>query len=324
MIDGLLLVGFGAPESVADVWPFLERIAQGRGIPVERLRSVATHYEHLGGSPLNAQNEAMLAALTARLEARGITIATALGHRNTPPFIGDAVAELEQQGCRDILAFFATPWASYSSCRQYREDLGQVETVAKVRHLPPYADLPGIVDAVTAVVTTALADADDPYVVFTTHSLPLAEGPGDDPERYVRQHEETCAAVAARLGLSRWSLAYQSRSGRPDQPWLEPDINDELERLAQLGERDVLLVPVGFLTEHVEVLWDLDSEAVATAQRLGQRLRRTATIGQRDEFLDDLAERLAHAITGSFRPSTCDGLCTSTCCPNPRGARPAS
>lgn len=316
MSTGLLLLGFGAPDNVEGVWPFLERIAAGRGIPVERLRSVATHYEHLGGSPLNAQNQAILDGVVERLATRGIEIPAVLGNRNTPPFVDEALATLHAQGADEVLAFFATPWSSYSSCRQYREDLGGATSALPVKHIKPYADLTGIVAANVAVIRETVGES-HPYVLFTTHSLPLG-----DTDRYVGQQLEICAAVARELGVERWQLVYQSRSGRPDQPWLAPDVNDALRELAAQGIDDVLLVPVGFLSEHMEVLWDLDHEAVATAAELDMTLHRAPTIGDRPEFLDALADRIATALsTGS---SGCAGLCGATCCPNPRGNAPAS
>lgn len=323
MRDGLLLVGFGAPETPEDVWPFLTRIAERRHIPIERLQHVAHHYEAIGGSPLNAQNRSLLEAIAVRLRDRGIDVPVALGHRNVEPSVAEALGELTAAGCTDVLAFFATPWSSYSSCRQYREDVAMAQPDIPVACLTPFHDLPEIVEANVRAIEAVEGIDEDTHVLFSTHSLPVtdAEASGPTGGAYEAQQLAIAEEVARRCGIAHWELVFQCRSGGPQTPWLEPDVNDAIRALpAEVGH--VVVVPIGFLTDHVEVLWDLDHEAAETASERGLRFNRARTIGTDPVFLDGLARRVGDVLGG-------DGLaavppsCSGTCCPG-RMVRPAA
>lgn len=342
--DAGLLVGFGGPESTAEVMPFLQRVASaaaGRSIPAERLAAVAEHYYALGGaSPINAQNRELLAGLTERLAARGVDVPFRLAHRNSAPFVPAVLSELAAAGHRRVLAFAASAFSSYSGCRQYREDLAGglaaagLTDVVEVVKIRPFADLPGFrtawADRLAAGLVAAGLTTDDgavrrAAVLFTTHSLPLsmAAGSGPDGDAYLAQHQQVAAAVlrqaADRVGLDvaglPWQLVFQSRSGPPHVPWLEPDVNDALRALATQRVDTVVVVPLGFLTDHMEVVWDLDHELAATAAGLGVRLVRVPTVGSHPVFLDALAELVQAHLTGTPpEPAGPAPLCTGSCC----------
>ncbi len=336
--DAVLLLGFGGPEAMEEVVPFLERVTAGRGIPPERLVEVGQHYFTLGGvSPINAQNRALREALAAALAEAGVTVEVALANRNSPPFIPDVLADLAARGRRRLLAVATSAYSGYSSCRQYREDVGlALEATGldlDVVKLPPFFDLPGFAGTIADLLLAALPDdldltAPTSRLVFTTHSIPdtmaAAAGPGGG--RYLGQHRWVADRVAERIATATgtrpgWGLVFQSRSGPPSVPWLEPDVNDFLAELATAGVRDVVLVPIGFISDHMEVIWDLDTQARQTAADLGLRLVRTPTVGTAPGFVTDLAGRIAAELrTGS--PVAAEGdYCFGGCCANPR--RPA-
>ena len=337
--DAVVLMGFGGPEGEDEVVPFLERVTAGRGIPTERLREVGQHYFTLGGvSPINAQNRALLAALQSALSAAGVEIETVLANRNTPPFVADVLADLAARGHHRVLGVATAAYSGYSSCRQYREDLGLAlaasELDLEARKLPPFYDLPGFADAITELLLEALPSgldlgADSTRLLFTTHSVPTsaARAAGPDGDAYVNQHRWVAARVAAGIraatGIDKsWDLVYQSRSGPPSVPWLEPDVNDALTDLAADGATAVVLVPIGFLSDHVEVIWDLDTEASATADGLDIQLVRTPTVGTHPAFVAGLAERIAKELrTGSAEPGP-GQRCFGECCANPRSNAP--
>lgn len=333
--DALLLLGFGGPEGEEEVVPFLERVTAWRGIPPERLVEVGQHYFTLGGvSPINAQNRELLAALTAALAENGIQIDAELANRNSPPYVADMLTELADRGHRKILAVATAAYSGYSACRQYREDLGVALTETglelDVRKLPPFYDLPGFSQTIAELLLAVLpADldlaADTTRVVFTTHSIPtvMAGTAGPEGDAYLTQHrwvaDRVVSAVATATGITKeWDLVFQSRSGPPQVPWLEPDVNDALGAFAQAGTTDVVLVPIGFISDHMEVIWDLDTQAMQTAGELGIRLVRTPTVGTHPGFVADLAGRIAAELrTGS--PAAGPGqFCFGGCCRNPR------
>jgi protoporphyrin/coproporphyrin ferrochelatase len=352
--DAVLLLSFGGPDGPQDVLPFLENVTRGRGIPQERLREVAAHYDAVGGrSPINDQNRALLAALRAELAARGHDLPVAWGNRNWAPYCVDALRELAQAGARRVLVVTTSAYSSYSSCRQYREDLADaLSTLAAegralaVDRIRAYYDHPGFVAAATEATLGSLADLPDAVrpdatLVFVTHSIPLAmadrSGPGG--HAYIAQHRELAAVVAGRVAVEtghghRHDLVYCSRSGPPSQPWLEPDVNDYLVGLAHEGVAAVVLVPIGFVSDHMEVVHDLDTEAADTARRLGVELRRAATVGTHPAFvggLVDLIEERAEVARGGSprervvgRLGPWPSVCVSGCCPNPRVDRPAA
>ncbi|MFE5776015.1 ferrochelatase [Brachybacterium sp. NPDC056505] len=323
--DAVLLASFGGPEGQDDVMPFLRNVTRGRGIPDERLAEVGEHYRALGGrSPINEQNRRLLAALRTELGERGITVPVHWGNRNWTPTMREAVERLREEGHRRVLAIATSAYSSYSSCRQYREDVAGalVETgmlgrmrIDKVR---PYFDHPGFLDPFVEHLAEALATLERRgtprervQVLFTTHSIPLAmatasgpaeEGHGTPGGWYVTQHEAACRYVMetaegdspaspASASPVPWRLVFQSRSGPPQVPWLEPDVNDAIREIASTGAADaVVLVPIGFVSDHVEVIWDLDTEAAQTAQEEGLACLRLPTPGTDARFVAALAD----------------------------------
>ncbi|SBS70066.1 ferrochelatase [uncultured Microbacterium sp.] len=355
--DGVLLLGFGGPEGQDDVIPFLRNVTAGRGIPDERLEEVAHHYRHFGGvSPINEHNRELKAALDAELSARGLDLPVYWGNRNWMPYVTDALTAAHGEGHTTLLAIATSAYSSYSSCRQYREDLadavaatglsGQVQ-IDKVRQffdhpgfVAPFVD--GIRSALAELAERGITDLDrDLEILFSTHSIPTADADrSGPPERgfgpggaYVAQHTAVATEIMAQLGIgSAWQIVYQSRSGPPSVPWLEPDINDAMQELPGRGRRAVLIVPLGFVSDHMEVLWDLDTEALETAGELGLVALRTATPSTHPAYvggLVDLIEERLHATPAAERPHATDlgpwyDVCRPGCCENKRlGFQPA-
>jgi len=348
--DALLLVSFGGPEKPEDVVPFLENVTAGRGIPRERLVEVGEHYSLFGGrSPINDLNRDLLAGIEADLAAAGIDLPVYWGNRNWDPYLTDAVQRMQEDGVRRAACFVTSAYSSWSSCRQYRENL--FDAVAAVPGAPAldklrhYFNHPGFVEPVADGVLAALAGLpadvrEGAHLVFVTHSIPLAmaDSSGAEGGAYVAQHLDAAADVAARVAeeteVTRpHSLVYCSRSGAPQVPWLEPDVNDHLEALAAAGVPAVVLVPIGFVSDHMEVVYDLDTEALATAERLGLPARRSTTAGTDPRFVamvrDLLVERatvergeeVARASVGAL--GALWDRCPVGCCPNPKAERPA-
>jgi ferrochelatase len=350
--DALLLVSFGGPEGPEDVLPFLENVTRGRGIPPERLAEVGKHYELFGGrSPINDQNRAFLAALRADLAAAGIDLPVYWGNRNWDPYLRDTIARMAADGVTRAACFVTSAYSSWSSCRQYRENLydavSEVPDAPVLDKLRHYFNHPGFVDPVVDATLAALADLpadvrDRARLVFVTHSIPTTmsdtSGPPTGRGAYVAQHLDVAAVVTERVRaatgvLHEHDLVYCSRSGPPQVPWLEPDVNDHLTALSEAGAAAVVLVPVGFVSDHMEVIYDLDTEALATAEGLGLPARRAATPGDdrrlvaavRDLLLERAAvergDEVTRAAVGSIGPLW--DRCPVGCCPNPRGDRPA-
>ncbi len=337
--DAVVLLGFGGPEGVEEVVPFLERVTAGRGIPTDRLVEVGQHYFTLGGvSPINAQNRALLAALGDALASEGVPIETVLANRNSPPFVADVLADLAGRDHHRLLAVATSAYSGYSSCRQYREDLGlalaETGLALDVRKLGPFYDLPEFAATITELLLAGLpADldlaADSTRLVFTTHSIPtpMARTAGPSGDGYLAQHRwvagRVADGIAAATGIRKpWDLVFQSRSGPPAMPWLEPDVNDALREFAAAGTTDVVLVPIGFISDHMEVIWDLDTQAFQTAGELGVRLVRTPTVGTHPAFVAALAGRIAEELrTGSPEPGP-GQFCFGDCCANPRREAP--
>ena len=352
--DALLLLSFGGPEGPDDVMPFLENVTRGRGIPRERLADVAEHYLHFGGrSPINDQNRALLAALRAELDSRGTDLPLYWGNRNWEPYLTDTLRQAHEAGARRVLAVLTSAYSSYSGCRQYREDIARAVTtlaeegrevaVDKIRH---YFSSPGFVRANADAVLAAYAQLDDAVrdrarLVFVTHSVPHAmeEAAGPDGHAYTGQHRDLCAAVAARVTAARgsepaWDLVYCSRSGPPSQPWLEPDVNDHLRELHAAGVPAVVVAPVGFVSDHMEVVFDLDTEARETADELGLTMVRAGTVGTDPGFVSglvDLMEERAQVALGATPEQPTEGgwgpshsVCPVGCCRNLRADLPAA
>jgi len=302
--DAVLLLSFGGPEGPADVMPFLENVVRGRGVPRERLLEVAEHYHHFGGvSPINGQNRALLAAIRADFAAHGLDLPVYWGNRNWVPYVGDTLQQMKADGVRRALAFATSAYASYSGCRQYLDDIvgarAQVgegaPVVDKLRH---YFDHPGFVAPHTDAVRAALATLAPERrattrLVFTAHSIPVTmnAAAGPDGDLYRAQLLAVAALVATSAAPDLpWDLVWQSRSGPPHLPWLEPDINDHLLALAGEGVTDVAVSPIGFVSDHLEVVWDLDNEAADTARKLDLGYARAATPGADPRFVTMVRE----------------------------------
>jgi len=344
-VDALLVLSFGGPEGLADVRPFLENVVRGRGVPPERLDAVEEHYRHFGGvSPLNARNRELIAAIRERTP-----LPVYFGNRNWHPMVEDTVAAMARDGVRRALVFPTSAYGGYSACRQYHEDIARARAavgedapeLVKLRH---FFDHPAFVasnaDAVRAARDTLPAPLRDrARLVFTAHSVPSAADaaagtPGDGGHRYSRQVAEAARLVAAELDVAEYDVVWQSRSGPPQVPWLEPDVVDHLDTLHAAGVPAVVVVPVGFVSDHVEVIWDLDTEARERADELGMGFARAATAGPDPRFVDMVVELVAEhvhrAAPRALSPDvpsagcTVNGLpCAVDCCvPARRPARP--
>ncbi|MCX4806265.1 ferrochelatase [Streptomyces sp. NPDC058682] len=360
--DALLLLSFGGPEGPDDVVPFLENVTRGRGIPRERLKEVGQHYFGFGGvSPINGQNRELLDALRGDFAGHGLDLPVYWGNRNWAPYLTDVLREMAADGRRRIAVLATSAYASYSGCRQYRENLAdalaalaeegvELPRVDKLRH---YFNHPGFVEPMIDGVVASLAALPEEvrsgaHLAFTTHSIPTAaadtSGPVEDHTgdgeggAYVKQHLDVARViadeVAARTGVAHsWELVYQSRSGAPHVPWLEPDICDHLEALHAAGAPAVVMVPIGFVSDHMEVLYDLDTEATAKAAELGLPVQRSATVGADPRFAGAVRELVleraakergepaAECWVGTLGQS--HDLCAVGCCPA-RGPRPAA
>lgn len=359
--DAVLLAGFGGPEGPDDVMPFLRNVTRGRGIPDERLVEVSHHYLALDGkSPINDQNRQLRRALEVELTARGMNIPVLWGNRNWTPFLPDVITAAAADGQVRLLGLATSAYSSYSGCRQYREDFGlalqSTGLIGRVRidKVRPYYDQPGFVqpfvDGTRVAVQDALdsgASLDSVEVIFTTHSIPMtmastagsdALGDHDASGAYVDQHLAVCRVIGDELAACfgaevSWQLAYQSRSGPPSMPWLGPDINDVIATLPALGRRAVVVVPVGFVSDHVEVVWDLDHEAQETAAQQDLWFRRVATPGTEPRFVSALVDLLMDRLepgkaplerqSPTGRPARPD-FCAAGCCVNGRGRRPTT
>lgn len=300
--DALLVLSFGGPEKPEDVIPFLENVLRGRNVSRERLLEVAGHYELLGGrSPINDQNRELIAALR-----RAIGIPVYWGNRNWHPFLADTIRQMRDDGIRRAVAFATSAFASYSSCRQYLEDIdlarGAVGPGApQIDKIPPFYEHPRFIEAMTDRVRSALACLPQANLIFTAHSVPMAMA---QTSPYVAQLERACAQVAAGVGHREWKLVYQSRSGPPSQPWLEPDICDYLKEI----RANAVIAPIGFLSDHMEVLYDLDTQARAVCDGMGARMVRAGTVGTHPSIIRMIAELVEQP----------QALCPENCCPSPR------
>jgi ferrochelatase len=310
--DALLVVSFGGPERMDDVMPFLANVVRGRNVPPERLQQTAAHYAHFGGkSPLPAQTRALVAAVEQELQAHGPRLPVYLGNRNWHPFLADTLRQMAQAGVTRALAFFTSAYGSYSGCRQYLEnvDAARAEVGAgapEVDKLRGFYNHPGFVEPLVELVGEALARIEAPRrdaarLVFTAHSLPKALAAASAYEAELR---ETAGLVAERLGRPEFALVFQSRSGPPSQPWLEPDIVEHLRALASQGVKDVVVAPIGFLSDHMEVVYDLDTDARARAVELGLNLVRAPTVGTHPRFVRMIRELVVERTSGAaLRPA---------------------
>ncbi|HVV77891.1 MAG TPA: ferrochelatase [Mycobacteriales bacterium] len=285
--DALLVLSFGGPEGPDEVMPFLENVTRGRDVPVARLQEVADHYLHFGGvSPINAQNRALVASIVEELAAHGLELPVFWGNRNWSPYVADAVKDMAAAGVRSALVFVTSAYASYSACRQYQDDLAGAAaplgtTAPQLHKLRHYFDHPGFItpqmDAVADVLDRIDPDRTRPRLLFVAHAIPeaMAAAAGPSGGLYVKQLEAAAALVAAAAPRVEWDLAFSSRSGPPTVPWLGPDVDEALRGIAADGATDVVVVPIGFVSDHIEVRWDLDVAAADTAKKLGLGFHRT-------------------------------------------------
>jgi ferrochelatase len=350
--DAFLLVSFGGPEGPDEVMPFLENVTRGRGVPPERLARVAEHYYAFGGvSPINQQCRDLLAAVRADFSASGLSLPVYWGNRNWAPYLTDTVRAMADDGVRRAVAFVTSAYSSYSSCRQYLDDIERARAAAgpdapRIDKIRRFYNHPGFIEPFAASTRAALAALppdlrDGARLVFTAHSIPVAmaeasgperkgEGPGgtgggsppcgkEAGGRYVAELTEAARLITERVAGDRhpWTLAYQSRSGPPSQPWLEPDVCDHLEELAKSGTKAVVVIPVGFVSDHMEVRHDLDVEAARSAGSLGLAFARAATPGTHPRFASMITELVRERLA---RPDGTGPDCPADCC---RYARPA-
>jgi ferrochelatase len=326
--DALLFVSFGAPEKPEDVLPFLRNVTRGRGIPEDRLQEVAENYQMFGGrSPLNKQNLEMIAALRESLAEIDLDLPIYWGNRNWKPFLAEAIAEMKRDGVKRALAFVTSAYSSYSGCRQYRENIEAAKAAAQapeieIDKIRVFYNHPLFVEANAENVQNALEqfraeNRQNAELIFTAHSLPLSMANNSD---YLVQLEETCRLVAGKLDHSNWKLAFQSRSGAPQIPWLEPDINDYLRETAA---HNVVVHPIGFLSDHQEVVFDLDTQAKATAESLGKTLVRSKTAGTHPRFIEMIRELILERSNDSTQRrfigtrGAKEDVCPADCCPVP-------
>jgi ferrochelatase len=353
-VDALLVLSFGGPEGPEEVRPFLANVTRGRGVPPERLDAVARHYLHFGGrSPINDCNRDLIGRIRAELERRGAPLPVWFGNRNWHPLAEDTLAEMAAAGVRSALVLATSAYGGYSACRQYDEDIARARQAVtdrtgavapRLTKLRQFFDHPAFVQANVDAVRAALGRLPaelraEARVVFTAHSVPtVADAAAGPPEegghRYSRQLAEAARLIADRVGVSGHDLAWQSRSGPPTVPWLEPDICDHLELLHDEGVRAVVVSPIGFVSDHLEVVWDLDNEAAQRAAELGLAFQRAATAGTDRRFAPMVADLIEEHTAGrapeklSALPAagcTVDGRpCAAGCCEQPaRRARPA-
>ena len=352
--NAILLASFGGPEGQDDVIPFLRNVTRGRGIPEERLEQVATHYRAFGGiSPINDQNRELKAALEAELAARGIDLPVLWGNRNWSPYLKDALTEANERGYTRLIAIGTSAYSSYSSCRQYREDYAEaLETTGllgtiQIDKVRQFFDHPGFVQPFIDGTRAALAEisaqgipASKTHVLFSTHSIPSTDAAKSGPDfrefgaggAYQAQHlavaEVVMAAAQAEGSVESigWDLVFQSRSGPPTTPWLEPDVNDSITELASKGITAIVIVPLGFVSDHMEVKWDLDTEAKATADDLGILAIRVPTPGVHAAYVSGLIDLVLERRDGvplAERPALTElgpwyDVCRSGCCENGR------
>ena len=337
LFDALLVVSFGGPEKPEDVLPFLENVLRGKNVPRERMLEVAEHYFHFGGrSPINDQNKQLIAALEGECRSQGIAMPIYWGNRNWHPLLPDTLKQMQAEGVRRAAAFVTSAFGSYSGCRQYREDIARAQQAAGVQDiviqkLPNFCDRPEFIEVMTERVRAAVAElsanehsgngnsqaepsesgeSKPEQLIFTAHSIPLSMA---EASPYVRQLKEASARVSAACGMSNWTLVYQSRSSSPTQPWLAPDICDYLREQHAAGVRSVIICPIGFISDHMEVLYDLDTEARALCDQLGMKMVRAETAGAHPKLVSMICDMVLHSPTTEILAH-----CEPGCCPTPQ------
>jgi ferrochelatase len=349
--DAVLFLSFGGPQGPGDVRPFLENVTRGRGVPPERLDEVAEHYLHFGGvSPINALNLDLIERVRAALDERGLALPVVFGNRNWHPLVEDAVAELYDAGHRRVLVFATSAWGGFSGCGQYHDDLRRALDALAVREgaapgtdlltlrkLPQFWDAPEMIDACGDAIRAAQASLPAHHraaarLVFTAHSIPVAADRNagtaqDGGHLYSTQVHAASAAAAAAAGFAAHDVVWQSRSGPPQVPWLDPDVCDHLATLPAQGVEAVVVCPIGFVSDHLEVIWDLDTEAAAQAESLGLAFARAATVGTDDRFVAMITRLVTDHAGGAAtfgRGCTDNGArCAPGCCRSARPTQPA-
>lgn len=308
--DALLIVSFGGPEGMDDVIPFLDNVLRGKNVPEERKMEVAHHYEMFGGvSPINAQNRELKSLLEEKLKQENIELPVFWGNRNWKPYLKDALIEMKQKGVKNALAYFTSAYASYSGCRQYQDNIEDArkligEEAPNVQRLALFFDHPNFIQANVERIQEQLANVSDPthngvHLVFTAHSIPISMAKSS---AYVDQLNRACELVAEKVGVDSWKLAFQSRSGPPQIPWLEPDINDHLKTVQQ---KKVIVSPIGFVSDHMEVIYDLDVEAKQTAEELGLGFFRTKSAGNHPLMIEMIVDLVKNQKVMVCKPDCC-------------------
>ena len=331
--DALLLVSFGGPEKRKDVIPFLENVLRGRKVPRKRMMEVAEHYDRFGGkSPLNEQNRALVAAIEQEFSRRGPHLPVYWGNRNWHPLLADTLRRMAGDGVRRALAFVTSAYSSYSGCRQYLDDIALArEQVGPGAHqvdkLRVFFNHPGFIEPMAEHLAAAIGqlpqhDRDTAELVYTAHSIQVSMARSS---RYVEELTETARLVSRQVNRDRWTLVYQSRSGPPSQAWLEPDICDFLRELAASRKtRSVVVLPLGFISDHLEVVYDLDTAALAVAKELGLNMVRAATVGVHPEFVSMVRELVLERLDENAPRRFLGDLglqpdfCPPDCCPRPQ------
>ena len=320
--DAILIVSFGGPEGMEDVMPFLENVLRGRNVPRERMLSVAHHYEMFGGvSPINQQNRNLIAALKVELERNGPKLPIYWGNRNWQPLLADTLRQMAADGIENALGFVTSAYSSYSSCRQYRQNIADAQagvgpTAPRIDKLRTFYNHPLFIEANVDHVRVAAKQLDNPYLVFTAHSIPDVMAANCE---YADQLREAAGLIADRLETDRWRVVYQSRSGSPSQPWLGPDILDALRELREQAIKEIVVAPIGFVSDHMEIVYDLDFEARNLAKELGLTMVRAATAGTHPAFVkmirELILERVDHA-PARFLGTRGAGhnVCPADCC----------
>lgn len=330
--DAILVVSFGGPESKEDVIPFLENVLRGRNVPRERMLAVAEHYYHFDGkSPINQQTRELIAALKEELAQHGPNLPVYWGNRNWHPMLADAVQHMKQDGIRRALAFVTSAYSSYSGCRQYREDIARAQNeigagAPQIDKIRVFFNHPGFIDATEARLRDALREIpptaqQNVQLVYIAHSVPISMANTSD---YVQQLKEVRKLVSARLNITNDALVFQSRSGAPGQPWLEPDILDYLREVKQKNLASaVVLAPISFISDHMEVLYDLDIEARQLCDSLSLHMSRAKTVGVHPRFISMIRELILERTDGAERRALGSlgprqDVCAEDCCPAPQ------